>query len=76
MNDNEGKDVITAPWNVLQVDILNRRQKSRNFPTYMCGFRDKHPHNVGILIATRNGWRCPAYGCRYVQTWAYSTRES
>lgn len=62
---------LKAPWTRGQVATLNEFQHSGLMHPLTCGQRDQHPHNEGVLLATRAGWRCPAYGCRYVQDWAH-----
>lgn len=63
---------IVAPWTRKQVAALNEFQQSGLMHPFTCGQRDEHPHNAGLLVATRAGWRCPAYGCRYEQDWAHA----
>lgn len=65
-------ETITAPWTRKQVAALNEFQLSGLMHPFTCRRRDEHPRNEGVLIATRAGWRCPAYGCRYEQDWAHA----
>ena len=62
--------VVTAPWTDAQVENLNFYQRARLFHPFTCGRRDEHRDNPGILVAERDGWRCPADGCDYRQKWA------
>jgi hypothetical protein len=63
--------VTAAPWTDNQVANLNRYQRAGMFHPFTCGRRNQHRDNPGILIAERDGWRCPADGCDYRQTWAH-----
>ncbi|MEW2302058.1 hypothetical protein AB0958_19130 [Streptomyces sp. NPDC006655] len=63
--------VLTAPWSEDQVANLNRHQRAGVFHPFTCGRRDEHRDNPGVLVATVDGWRCPAAGCEYVQAWAH-----
>lgn len=65
-------ETINVPWSRKQVAALNEFQQSKVMHPFTCGQRDLHPHNEGVLLATRAGWRCPAYGCRYEQNWAHA----
>lgn len=75
-------DKIIPPWSVEQVDALNEYQKSRRFHPFTCGSgnRTDNKHcdaklklglsDWGTLIATPEGWVCPA--CSYTQDWAHA----
>jgi len=65
-------DRIDAPWTDEQVAVLNRFQTGGYFHPFTCGRRDRHRHDEGVLIATRDGWECPAEDCDYTQTWAHA----
>ena len=57
-------DIINAPWTDDQVATLNTYQQCGHFHPYTCGICRAD------LVATNDGWRCPADGCNYVQHWA------
>jgi len=63
--------LLQAPWTAAQVDNLNAYQAAGYFHPFTCGRRDEHRDNPGVLVATVDGWHCPADGCPYVQTWAH-----
>lgn len=60
------------------VEARNALQHSGKVHPYTCG-HDRHDaahaahaekrglHDVGILEATEDGWRCPVEGCSYTQ---------
>lgn len=70
---------ITPPWDDETIRRLNDYQRSGRFHPYTCGNdRSNSAHTrqakasgdePGLLVATRDGWRCPA--CKYKQTWAH-----
>lgn len=60
-----------APWTDDQVRNLNRHQQAGMIHPFTCGRRDEHRENPGVLVAEPDGWRCPAPGCGYRQTWAH-----
>jgi hypothetical protein len=62
---------VAAPWTDDQVVNLNHYQAAGLFHPFTCGRRDEHRDNPGVLVAERDGWRCPAAGCGYRQTWAH-----
>lgn len=67
------------PWSQEFVDELNKHQDNLYVHPYTCGNRNTHDHqeyfvsnnkrDVGVLIATVNGWVCPV--CGYTQDWAH-----
>ncbi len=61
---------IEAPWTPEQVDALNAFQQHGGIHPFTCGRREHHEWDEGVLIAQRNGWRCPVEGCSYYQGWA------
>lgn len=70
MNDillNRGK----APFTQEEVDVLNEHQKNHNFHPFTCGSGNrtdsKHLDGEGVLVATKDGWKCPF--CDYKQNW-------
>jgi hypothetical protein len=63
---------LTTPWTPEQVHHLNHFQQAGRMHPFTCGQRDQHRDNPGILIATKNGWHCPADGCDYTQNWAHT----
>ncbi|WP_035796419.1 hypothetical protein [Kitasatospora mediocidica] len=63
---------FTTPWTAEQVTHLNDYQQSGRIHPFTCGQRDQHPNNEGVLVATENGWHCPADGCDYTQDWAHA----
>jgi len=69
--DHIGPSFVAAPWSDEQLENLNRYQTAGLFHPYTCGRRDEHPDDPGVLVAERDGWRCPADGCGYRQTWAH-----
>jgi len=63
-----------APWTEAEVDSLNEYQKDAIFHPFTCPNRGDGPHRethnqLGLLIATKDGWVCP--DCFYTQTWAH-----
>lgn len=78
MTNLKAPDHIAAPWTQEQVDLLNKYQHGGQFHPYTCGNdRGSIAHkdyalatrqsDDGILVATRDGWRCPV--CNYKQDW-------
>lgn len=63
--------ILTAPWTADQVANLNRHQQAGVFHPFTCGRREQHPDDPGVLVATVDGWICPADGCGYGQAWAH-----
>jgi hypothetical protein len=66
-----GPTILAAPWTADQVDNLNRYQRLAAYHPFTCGRRDEHPDDPGVLVATPEGWDCPADGCDYRQGWAH-----
>lgn len=66
---NDG--LLQPPWTPAQVENLNAYQRAGYFHPFTCGRRDEHRDNPGVLVATADGWHCPADGCPYVQGWAH-----
>jgi hypothetical protein len=71
---------IVAPWDDATVAALNRWQAAGFVHPFTCGGeRSDAVHRYyalaqgqgdrGILVATRDGWVCPA--CDYRQDWAH-----
>ncbi len=64
--------MIYAPWTDDQVAALKRYQTNGRFHPYTCGNRGDHLRDKGgVLVPTKNGWRCPE--CQYVQNWAWNS---
>lgn len=72
---------IEPPWSVQQVAALNRWQHCGWVHPFTCGSDNRMDtaHKAyalalntdeGALIATPNGWFCPA--CSYTQKWAHA----
>ena len=72
---------ITPPWSAAQVEALNSFQRAGRFHPFTCGGdRSDAAHrtyaaenadpDLGLLVADRDGWRCPA--CSYRQAWAHA----
>jgi general stress protein YciG len=73
-------DKVEAPWSPAQVRALNAWQADRRVHPFTCTgerrdlahvqyARNGGLHDLGILIAATDGWRCPV--CHYRQTWAH-----
>lgn len=71
---------LEAPWTVEQTVALNAWQRDGSVHPFTCGndrmdpahvrYQADHPsEDFGQLMATPNGWFCPA--CTYRQTWAH-----
>ena len=71
--------LVVRPWNDATVAALNAHQRDPNQHPYTCGSDRGNryhvmsaalngDHDLGILEATKNGWRCPT--CGYSQSWA------
>ena len=68
-----------APWTDEQVAALNAFQADRRVHPFTCPERGDDAHHrisvlaakrdVGMLVATRDGWVCPV--CGYTQDWAH-----
>ncbi|MFF1284352.1 hypothetical protein ACFVY4_26870 [Streptomyces sp. NPDC058299] len=69
--DHTDPTFVAAPWTDDQVANLNRYQRAGVFHPFTCGRRDEHRSDPGVLVAERDGWRCPAADCGYRQTWAH-----
>lgn len=63
--------LVQAPWTTSQVDNLNAYQAAGYFHPFTCGRRNEHREDPGVLVATVDGWHCPADGCSYAQSWAH-----
>jgi hypothetical protein len=73
-------DRITAPFTPAQVKALNAFQRSGKIHPFTCGgnrsdqahreYAARHREDMGQLIATEDGWRCPV--CDYEQNWAHA----
>ncbi|MBP5896387.1 hypothetical protein [Streptomyces scabiei] len=63
--------IVAAPWTAEQVVNLNRHQRAGFVHPFTCGRRGHHPNNPGVLVATTEGWHCPADACGYRQGWAF-----
>lgn len=72
-------DEIYPPWTQEQVDALNAYQRSGQYHPFTCGrdrgnaahraYADERGEDLGQLVATVNGWKCPV--CDYRQEWAH-----
>jgi DNA-binding NtrC family response regulator len=71
---------IHAPFSPDQVESLNRYQRSGLGHPFTCGnnrgskahkkaMKVRGDKDLGVLVATSNGWVCPA--CSYTQQYAY-----
>ncbi len=72
---------VKAPFTPEQVDALNEYQKGHRFHPFTCGSgrrtddahskvkREMGLSDWGTLVATPDGWICPA--CDYTQDWAH-----
>ena len=71
---------IEAPWTVEQTAALNAWQRDGRVHPFTCGSGDRmdekhraaqalYGGDFGQLMATPNGWFCPA--CDYRQKWAH-----
>jgi len=58
--------MIRAPFTPEQVAVLNRYQTIGVMHPFTCRNNSAH-----VLIATRDGWRCPDSHCTYAQDWAH-----
>ena len=63
-------------WSQEQVDALNKMQQSRVTHPYTCPNRVSPEHkpgrrDLGLLVATTEGWVCPE--CGYRQEWAHNS---
>lgn len=69
---------VFAPWTDEQVAALNAYQRKSGWHPFTCGndrtdeahlkYQKEHGGDWGELVATRDGWICPA--CDYTQSWA------
>lgn len=77
-------DKIYAPWSDRIIESANQQQWNVMNHPYTCrtGNRMDEDHRVyqrkfggdyGQLIATKEGFKCPA--CSYVQSWKYGTSK-
>lgn len=72
-------DTTEATWSPDEVKLLNRWQQLRIVHPFTCGnnrmdekhraYQAEHGGDYGQLVATENGWVCPA--CGYTQEWAH-----
>jgi hypothetical protein len=71
---------LQAPFSAEQVERLNAFQKDTRFHPFTCGndrsdaahvksASERNEYDTGILVATKEGWICPA--CGYRQYWAH-----
>lgn len=70
---------INVPWSQVEVDALNAWQNCDMVHAYTCGgnrmdaahrkYQSEHGGDFGQLVATTDGWMCPA--CDYRQNWAH-----
>lgn len=71
---------LVAPWSPEQVDALNRWQNNGHVHPFTCGsgrrmdaahrsYQAEFGGDHGQLVATPDGWKCPA--CDYRQNWAH-----
>lgn len=59
-------DDSRAPWTAEEVANLNEFQNAGYMHPFTCGSEDCR----AVLVATPEGWTCPA-GCGYTQDWAH-----
>ena len=63
---------INQPFDLTQVEQLNKYQENDFVPPYTCGSGNRqdahHLDGEGKLVATVWGWHCPF--CNYRQDWA------
>jgi len=58
---------VCAPWTDEQVANLNEYQQRGMFHPFTC----QCPHPGRVLVAERDGWKCPNGKCGHKQTWAH-----
>src|SRR5690349_25116469 len=58
-----------SPWGEEEVFHLNIFQKRGTFHPFTCPNHDRE--GALPLVATTDGWICPAAGCDYTQDWAW-----
>lgn len=63
---------IYPPWNTKQVRNLNRHQDAGECHPFTCG----ETHEPTNLLATSEGWLCPACGARQGWAWAFMGKDS
>lgn len=71
---------VSTPWTAKQVAALNRWQAAGTVHPFTCGndrsdeahtrYADAMHIDNGQLVATADGWRCPACN-NYRQNWAH-----
>lgn len=70
-------DLVYAPWSDEQIANLTSFQRCGQFHPFTCsgggGPHSDHPDRPAVLIAERDGWRCPVEGCTHHQAWAFAT---
>jgi len=62
--------ITRPPWTQEQVDALNHFQNCGHVHPFTCGGNRTDAHHLdgeGVLIATKDGWKCPY--CDYTQNW-------
>lgn len=70
--------IIFPPWSEEEVSALNAYQQHAPMHPFTCPNRGDDEHRIdgardeGILVATPEGWVCPAPSCPYVQSWAHA----
>lgn len=68
------RETLFAPWTDEQVEALNEYQQVAPMHPFTCARRDRGhgdhgERDVGILVATNDGWICR--DCDYTQNWAH-----
>jgi hypothetical protein len=71
MPTHRREEDVRAPFTPQQVEALTRFQTGGWWHPFTCGRRNDHRHDEGVLVATVEGWVCPAQECHYVQDWAH-----
>lgn len=72
--------IIKTPWTDEQVRALNEYQRKGQFHPMTCGgnrsdaahkqYATEHNEpDLGLLVATNDGWKCPV--CDYTQNWTH-----
>lgn len=62
-------ELIHAPWDAEQIELLQGYQKCGRVHPYTCG---NGGHSHGVLTPTPDGWICEHEGCDYKQDWVAS----
>lgn len=62
-------EIVTAPWDDRQVEMIRYHQSSGMYHAYTCG-RDHG--EARVLAVTSEGFVCPVGDCGYTQKWCHS----